>query len=98
MVKAYDRAYSVIIMELTPVKLRPQFASLIAAKKTGAAAALHVQGIQERRDAVAKTVTATDAAGNTRQNLNLTDTFEADDTFAHTEGQKLRGGRIDLVI
>ena len=33
-----------------------------------------------------------------RGNPTVTDTYESDDTFAHTEGQKIRGGRFDLIV
>ena len=58
----------------------------------------HAQALQEERDTLAKVVTAAPSIDGSRENLNATDTFEADDTFAHTEGQNVRGGRLDLIV
>lgn len=85
-------------MDVSPVKLRPQFASVLAAKKAAVATAIHVQSLQNRRDAAAKAVIAPDRLDDTRPNPDLTKTFEADDTFANTEAAKVRGGRLDLVV
>ena len=83
---------------ISGISARVQIASSLAATKAVEGPIRHAQALQEERDAVAKTVTAAPALDNTRENLDVTDTYEADDTFAHTEGQKLRGGRIDLII
>jgi len=77
---------------------RVQIASSLAATKAMAGPVRHAQALQEERDAIAKVVTASPAIDGSRENLSLTDTYEADDTLAHTEGQKLRGGRLDLMI
>jgi len=73
-------------------------ASSLAATKAIAGPVRHAQAAQEKRDAVAKVVTAPPAIDSSRENLNVMDTYEADDTLVHTEGQKIRGGRLDLVI
>lgn len=73
-------------------------ASIIAATKAASATIRHVEAVREERDEKSTIVTAAPALDETRENLNVTDTYEADDTFAHTEGQKLRGGRLDLIV
>jgi len=84
-------------MDITPIKIRPQFASALAASKLASAAANHAQAVQDRRDRIAKTVTGTTDVDQSRRNLESTKTYAADDTLVHTEAQKLRGGRLDLI-
>lgn len=84
-------------MNISPVKFTPQVASSIAASKVAAAAAQNAQIVQERRDRIAKTVTETTALDKSRKNLPSTKTYAADDTLVHTELQKIRGGRLDLI-
>lgn len=73
-------------------------ASILAATKAASATVRHVEAVQDERDRLSTIVTAAPAIDDTRENLSVTDTYEADDTFAHTEGQKLRGGRLDLIV
>ena len=83
---------------ISGVSARLQIASSLAAAKAVAGPIRYAQSLQEERDEAAKIVTAAPALDETRENLTLTDTYEADDTFAHTEGQKLRGRRLDLIV
>lgn len=92
-----ERVMDIMPAKLMPVKVRPQFASALAASKMATAAANHAQAVQERRDRIAKTVTGTTDVDQSRRNLASTKTYGADDTLVHTEAQKLRGGRLDLI-
>lgn len=84
-------------MDIAPIKVRPQFASALAASKMATAAAQNAQAVQERRDRLAKTVTGVTEVDQSRKNLPSTKTYAADDTLVHTELQKVRGGRLDLI-
>ncbi len=86
------------MIDLTPIKFRPKFTPTLAAAQASSASALHAQAVQNARDAAAKTVAAPDKLDDTRANPNLNNTFEANDTFANVESQKIRGGRLDLVV
>ena len=90
--------YSVPMASISGISKHRQHASILAATKTAVASVRYIQAAQEDRDRVAKTITPVVPPGKTRENLTLTDTYEADDTFAHTEAMKLRGGRLDLII
>jgi|DEB0MinimDraft_6_1074348.scaffolds.fasta_scaffold165565_2 hypothetical protein len=80
------------------ISAKSQLASIAASTKGAAAQAKYAAGVQAERDKVAKSIVAPERLEETRQNLSQTETFEADDTFAHTEGQKVRGGRLDLIV
>jgi hypothetical protein len=86
------------MIDLSPFKFRPKFAPSLAAAQAASASAMHAQAIQARRDAAAKTVVAPERLDQTRANPNLNNPFEANDTFANAEAQKVRGGRLDLII
>ena len=58
----------------------------------------HADAVREDHDRTAKTVTAAPALDEARANPSLIDTYESDDTFAHTELMKARGGRLDLIV
>ena len=75
-----------------------QYISTLAATKAAATQVQYAQAVQAQRDEVAKSVIAPERLDETRANPNLNDTFEADDTFANVETQKIRGGRLDLVV
>ncbi len=83
---------------ISGVSARAHITAALAATKNMAGPIRHAQALQEERDALAKVVTAAPAIDGSRENLSVTDSFEADDTFAHTEGQKVRGGRLDLIV
>jgi len=77
---------------------RSQYISALAATKAAATQVQYVKAVQEERDEAAKSVIAPEKLDELRANPNLNDTFEADDTFANAEAQKVRGGRLDLVV
>ncbi len=83
---------------ISGISAKSQIASIAASTKGAAAQARYVTGVQEDRDKVAKSIIAPERLDETRQQLGTTETFEADDTFANTEAQKVRGGRLDLIV
>ena len=83
---------------ITGIGKLSQHASLLAATKAAFAPIRYTQGVQEERDRIAKIIAPAPAIDETRQHLSVTDTYEADDTFAHTEDMKIRGGRLDLTV
>ena len=83
---------------ISGVSKRALFHSILAAKKAVGTPIRYAQALQDERDRVAKRVTPAPALDEGRGNPTVTDTYESDDTFAHTEGQKIRGGRFDLIV
>jgi hypothetical protein len=77
---------------------RTRQASILAATKAVTAQVRHADAVREDHDRTAKTVTAAPALDEARANPSLIDTYESDDTFAHTELMKARGGRLDLIV
>jgi hypothetical protein len=54
--------------------------------------------VRNEHNRLAKTVTGAPGIDEARANLSNTETYESDDTLAHTEVMKARGGRLDLLV
>ena len=70
----------------------------MSASKAVALPVRHAEAVRNEHDRLAKTVTGTPGIDEARANLSNTETYESDDTLAHTEVMKPRGGRLDLLV
>ena len=73
-------------------------ASILSASKAVALPVRHAEAVRNEHDRLAKTVTGAPGIDEARANLSNTETYESDDTLAHTEVMKPRGGRLDLLV
>ena len=73
-------------------------ASILSASRAVALPARHADAVRDEQDKLAKTVTGAPALDDARATLSNNETYESDDTLAHTEVMKARGGRLDLLV
>lgn len=73
-------------------------ASILAATKAVTATIRHGEAVRDEHDRVSSRVTSAPSLDEARANLPNTKTYESDDTLAHTELMKFRGGRLDLIV
>lgn len=73
-------------------------ASVLAATKAIVAPVRHGDAVRNEHDRVSSRVTSAPALDDARATLSNTETYESDDTLAHTEVMKARGGRLDLLV
>ncbi len=73
-------------------------ASILAATKAVSTSIRHSDAVREEHDQKASQVTSAPSIEEARANLANTETYESDDTLAHTEFMKARGGRLDLMV
>ncbi|NKB43164.1 MAG: hypothetical protein GKS03_02680 [Alphaproteobacteria bacterium] len=73
-------------------------ASIFAATKAVAAPIRYGDAVRNEHDRISSRVTSAPALDDARASLSNNETYESDDTLAHTEVMKARGGRLDLLV